>query len=246
VVQQRLAEGLAAGLALARVELRRRGDRLLAVADSLAAAGRHGTLVLDGADCAVSGGTIFSYGPGIPQDIATDPRQTLVKYFVDFTGTRARDLLVEFAPAPGSVVQTTAPGEILAIFDDLIRCGLRPSPHRERLAALLLESLIVRIAESAIPRGAAHSRAFENYRRCRQVIEDGWPRLHSLEAIAAACHIDSAYLCRLFQRFDHLSPYQFLLRLKMTHAAAMLQSPGATVKEVAAALDFRSVCYSPQ
>ena len=49
VLQERLADGLDAGLALARAELRRRGARLLATADSLAAGGAAGVVLLDGA-----------------------------------------------------------------------------------------------------------------------------------------------------------------------------------------------------
>ena len=48
------------------------------------------------------------------------------------------------------------------------------------------------------------------------------------------CHVDPAYLCRLFGRYDHQSPYQFLLRLKMNLAAERLQDPAALVKQVAA------------
>ena len=85
-----------------------------------------GALRLDGKDYALTPGTLFAYGPGIPQDITSDSRQTMVKYFVDFSGTRGVDLLHEFGPAPGQVLHTAAPGEVLAVFDDIIRCGLRP------------------------------------------------------------------------------------------------------------------------
>ncbi len=202
-----------------------------------------GSLILDGTTYSLSGGTLFAYGPGISQDITTDSRQTMVKYFIDFAGTRGEELLREFGPAPGSVMQTSAPGEVLAVFDELIRCGLRNSPFRQRMAELLLEYLIVRIGELSIPYGTAGSPAFANYRRCRQTIEDGWRHLHSLSEIAEKCHLAPEYLCRLFQRFDHVTPYQYLLRLKMSHAATLLQTPGTTVKEVADALGFGDVFH---
>ena len=50
--------------------------------------------------------------------------------------------------------------------------------------------------------------------------------------------MDVAYLCRLFQRYDHQSPYQLLLRLKMNFAAEWLQQPGALVKQVAERAGF--------
>jgi AraC-like DNA-binding protein len=42
----------------------------------------------------------------------------------------------------------------------------------------------------------------------------------------------------LFSRFDYESPYQYLTRLKMIHAAEQLQMPGALVKQVAGQLGF--------
>ena len=166
-----------------------------------------------------------------------------MKYFIDFSGPRGDWLLGEFGPAPGSVLQTTAPGEVLAVFDELIRCGMRSTPNQQRMAGLLLEYLLAKIDESSIPSGEASSPAFAKFRRCRQLIEDGWQHLHSLNEIAERCHLAPAYLCRLFKRFDHVTPYQYLLRLKMSHAAALLQVPGTTVKEVADALKFSDVFH---
>ena len=50
--------------------------------------------------------------------------------------------------------------------------------------------------------------------------------------------MDPAYLCRLFGRFGHQSPYRYLVRLRMAQAARRLQSPGTLVKQVAGDLGF--------
>lgn len=44
-----------------------------------------GSLVLDGHAFRLVPGTVFSYGPGIAQDITTDADDPLLKYCVDFT-----------------------------------------------------------------------------------------------------------------------------------------------------------------
>lgn len=80
--------------------------------------------------------------------------------------------------------------------------------------------------------------AFETYQRCRTFVEEHYLSLHSLAQIAADCRIDPAYLCRLFARYDHQSPYQYLTRLRMGHAAQRLQTPGILVKQVAGELGF--------
>ncbi len=50
--------------------------------------------------------------------------------------------------------------------------------------------------------------------------------------------MDRAYLCRLFRRYDHQTPHQFLMRRKMHLAAERLQQSDLLVKQVAAQLGF--------
>jgi AraC-like DNA-binding protein len=197
-----------------------------------------GQLTLADETYPLSAGTVFSYGPNIPQRITTDPADPLVKYFVDFCGARAVELLGQHAPQPGSVGRVFAPAEIQAAFDELIHNGLKATRFSSRVCAVLLEYLILKIAESLMPWEAAQTPAFATYQRCRQYLQAHYLGLRSLSQAARQCHVDPAYLCRLFCRYAHQTPYQFLLRLKMNAAAQRLQDPGALVKQVAAELGF--------
>ncbi len=197
-----------------------------------------GALRLTGRRFQLGPGTLFTYARNIPHTITTDSEHALVKYFVDFTGTRAAPLLRRLNLAPGRILQTAAPGEVVSLFDDLIRECARNTPYTAPIAACMIERLLLKIAETAIPYGSAITAAFATYRRCREHIDAHWQDLRDLRDIAAACHIDPAYLCRLFQRFDHQGPYHCLLRLRMNHAARLLQAMGASVKQVAGELGF--------
>ena len=197
-----------------------------------------GCLILDGKAYELAPGALFAYGPGIAQDIVSDPDEIMVKYFVDFSGKQAMALLARYGLEPGQVAQTSAPSEVMAVWDELIRNGLSDTPFSARIAAVLLEYLLLKIAETAIPFGTSATAAFSTFRRCRQFIEDHRLELQSLEQIAAQCHVDPAYLCRLFRRFDHQSPYQYLLKLKMAYAAQQLQLPNKPVKQVSDELGF--------
>ena len=97
---------------------------------------------------------------------------------------------------------------------------------------------MLKIAESLSTWEAAQSPAFATYQRCRQHIQAGYARLTGLAEIARQCHVAPAYLCRLFRRYDHQTPYQFLMLLKMSLAAGRMQNPGILVKQVAAELGF--------
>ena len=81
-------------------------------------------------------------------------------------------------------------------------------------------------------------RAFSTYTRCRLYIESHYRILQTLDDISRGCHVDRAYLCRLFKRFDDQRPYQLLMRLKMNRATELLLQEDMMVKEVANDLGF--------
>lgn len=197
-----------------------------------------GALVLAGRPYTLQPGALFAYGPGVAQHITTNPDEPLVKYFVDFTGPRAGELLAQFGPAPGTVARVLAPAEIQAVLDDLIGNGQRAGPHAARLCALLLEYLLLKIADSQVPWEATPTPAFATYLRCRQHLETHYVRLKTVAQAARECHVDQAYFSRLFRRYAQQPPHQFLLRLKMNLAAQRLHDPATLIKQVAAELGF--------
>jgi len=183
-------------------------------------------------------GSIFSYAPGIAQNIRSDPQKPLVKYFVDFTGSQSRQWLRAHKLAAGSMSQIFPPTEIQPLFDELIRNGQRATRQTPELCRQLLACLGLKLLETRAPLKNSDSLAFITYQNCREHIRAHFQRLRTLEQIAHENHVDTAYVCRLFRRFDHQSPYQFLMRLKMNAAAEQLAQPGALVKNVAADLGF--------
>ncbi len=197
-----------------------------------------GRLSLGSFDGMLKAGMAFSYGPGIAHHIMSDPRDPLVKYFVDFTGKRAVRILKTAGLAAGRVVDVFPPDCVMTLFEELIHSGLHPRANSDELCFKLLECLALKIEGTSAPPEAVQSLSFAAYLRCRTLIEQKFLRLRSLEHIADHCGMDSAYICRLFRRFDYQTPYRYLLRLKMNHAAAELQKPGRLVKEVAADVGF--------
>jgi AraC-like DNA-binding protein len=193
----------------------------------------HGALKLQNRSHTLRPGSIFSYGPGVRQDIIANPTDPPVKYFVDFAGKKSTEVLRLCRLPAGTAAQVFPANELQSIFDELIRRGQRGSPRSQELCAKLLECITLEIAEARAPHQGVETLSFTTYQHCRQHIEKDFQRLKTLRQIAQECHLNAAYLCRLFQRYDHQSPYQYLLRLKMNQAAELLNQPGALVKHVA-------------
>ncbi|HEY5344938.1 MAG TPA: AraC family transcriptional regulator [Verrucomicrobiae bacterium] len=198
----------------------------------------NGRLKLNGTEHALQPGSVFSYGPDIPHEIATDSKSSLVKYFIDFFGLESVRTLSATGLKPGTVTSVFPPGEIMPLFDELIRNGRRGTAGTKEICVRLLEGLLLKVADARAPLPGQETLAFATYQHCREHIQRDFLRLRSVAQVAVECHLDDTYLCRLFQRYDHQSPYRLLVRLKMNHAAERLQLPTAMVKQVAEEAGF--------
>ena len=183
-------------------------------------------------------GSLFSYGPGIPHHISGSVADPLVKYFVDFAGSGAHELLRSCHLLPGHVSQVFPANGLDTIFDEIIESGCKVGHGNIALCTKLLECLALKIAGTRAPLEAAETLAFSTYQQCRNLIAQHYLRLRTLREISTELNVTSAHLCRLFQRYDHQSPYQLLLHLKMNAAAERLGQAGALVKQVAEEMGF--------
>lgn len=201
------------------------------------AAGK-GTLFIHGKHYELRPGMIFHYGPRTPHIIETDPGFPLLKHFISFTGHDLMEQLKQTVFAPGVPLYASRPFRIRSILENLITTGNTQSRNRASLCALLLRQLILTTDDTAMDPDIAYSPARQTYLRCRQQIERNVLEIGNVKDVALACHIDQAYLARLFKRFAEESPLQLINRLKMNKAAELLGQHDLLVKQVAEAVGF--------
>lgn len=200
-----------------------------------------GRLILKGVTWDLNQGTIFSYGPGIPHEIFNETNEPLEKYFINIVGKKAAYLLDGAdgeLSLTGKVLHSSTPHSLLATFEEIIQYGLDHSPWSNKICSSLAEVLIYKITRSALTHGEPETTAFTTFLRCRNYIGTHYIEFRTLESVAEACRISPSYLCRLFQKFDHQSPYQYLIRLQMNHAADYILENKLQVQEVAMKMGF--------
>lgn len=201
------------------------------------AAGR-GTVRLGQEEEPLAPGSVFAYGPGIPHAIRTDRQRRLRKYYVDFVGRGGLERLRSARLPPGSHLAVSHPEEIRAVFDLLQQCGLAQSSHSQALCGQLLGVLLTKIAERALPHDPVDLKARETFERFKQFLTAGRQRLVSIAMATGEFGISTAYACRLFRRFGDASPYQYLLKQRMSLAADLLTHERLQVKQAAERLGF--------
>ena len=196
-------------------------------------AGGRGTLHICGREHDLVRGTVFAYGPGIDHVITTDPINRLSKYFVNFSGRGAAAAMREAGIAAGACHAVAVADEVQAAFEHLLTAGRRGTQTAARVAALQGQILLLMVSEVRLPSGTRENQALQTFRRCQQFLEENFLSVNTAEEIARTCHIAPAYLSRLFRRFAGQPAYRFLMRLKMNHAATLLEQQHLRVREVA-------------
>lgn len=181
-------------------------------------------------------GTIFLYDNSLPHRISSVSPQGMTKYFAVLRGPGAKPRLMRYGLQPGLVTQVQDVGRVRSIFEDLVELGAHSRSHRQESCWITLHYLLMKIGKLAVSADTARSAAFSSFVRCRHFIQEHCVTITSARQVADACHLDHAYICRLFQRFGTESPYEYLWQLRMNHAVRMLK--GKPIKQVAEEMNF--------
>ncbi len=199
--------------------------------------GGKGEVVLSGRVQALVAGSVFSYGPGMPHTIVSDRKECMKKFFVDFRGKAAFQLMGEAGFGPGTCGAVLGVGRITALFEELVKFGSQAHAGADRGAVLALELMLLAMAQERVESSDAGS-ARATFNRCQSYMQEHFLQLRTISELAAACHVDAAYLSRLYQRFLGQNPYHCLGRLQMGWVAERLLEPCRLVREVAHQLDM--------
>jgi AraC-like DNA-binding protein len=197
-----------------------------------------GQVVLDGTEFPLSPGTVFAYRRDTACEIHTDPVRRLVKYFLCLSGRNAAARLTRAGVPPATAVQLHAHAEVQSVFAHLIREGQARTRFSPRICALLLQLLLLKIAESLDRRTTRPLPGFDQYSQLKQLIDAQAAQLGSLQEIARQSRVSPVLACKLFKQHLGLSPFRYLMRRKMEIAAECLVQENLLVKEAAARVGF--------
>lgn len=197
-----------------------------------------GSVRLDHHRHALAAGVVFSYAPTTAYEIATDPEDTMVKYFLCFAGKSVPARLKRCGIALATSRLLAAHAEIASVLEDLVREGQRSGELAPQICAALFELLLLKIEDTATLAPHASEPAREAFLRCKALIDAEAERVGSLAEIARATGVEASSVCRWFRRYQGTSPYQYLLRRKMNIAAEHLVENGGLVKEAAQRVGF--------
>lgn len=175
-------------------------------------------------------GTVMTYGPHLRGGIRARGKGPHFKYFADFEGP---PVTLTHLPLDRRRSRRITHSEAVAgIFEQVIQCAELPAVRRPRVADTLLSGLLARVAAEPEPRGRASSRGRDVFLRCRDHLVEHYPHTSGITDAARACHVAPEYFSRLFRRHAGQTAQEFLTRLRLNHAAKLLQTTDLTVKAI--------------
>jgi len=191
-----------------------------------------GTLYLGDRCLDLVPGSTFSYGPGVPHRIEVAQGSSMVKYFVDFVGFRAEELVSRAFPEVRRW-QVTSTAWVQRLFEDLKVAADSLQQSRTEVCALIVRQLLCLLVDRAHSGSPQDAQLSLKFRKLRANLQDIALKGYNLEEAARSCGVSPSYLSRLFRKFDSVTPQRFMLQCRMAFAASLLLDPQLLVKEVA-------------
>ena len=187
----------------------------------------------------LSAGSIFSYKIGTYHRITSSSDDPMVKYFIvlahspTFKINTLTENKINFNRISHHV-------EIIELFELILGNANSGTTNGILICNLLAHSLVLKISELTHSSEEKQARSWDTYNRILLYLRKNYFRIKTIEELASEVNVDPAYLSRVFRRFHNETPYRFLIRLKMGHAASLLLSSRRLVKDIAFELGFEN------
>lgn len=120
----------------------------------------------------------------------------------------------------------------------LIEVGTAGGSAAPSICAALAEAVVRLAGAASVEPGRAQEAGYASYLRCRTWLEAHGDDVATLAEAARACGVSSAYLCRLFRRYDRASPWKLVRERRLHRAAELLADRGTRVATVAERLGY--------
>lgn len=188
----------------------------------------------------VKAGSVFTYSRGVSHRIENSRKKPMLKYFLVCAHHSSQQPFKAIHPGRAGFFQISSIGEVMELFELILSNANLDSEYGPSICNSLAKALLLKLCEKANGPSQNESLAWHTYDRVLQFIRKNYFSIKSIKELANEVHVDPAYLSRIFRRFHKDTPYKFLIRLKMGHAASLLLTTGNLVKNIAFELGFEN------
>lgn len=194
--------------------------------------GGKGTFIHNNKTYPLGFGSLTLFGPQTPHQFRTEPHDPIEHIFIIFTGKQAAELLNLNRLADRHCVQVSNPPFVASVMEHILQIGLEKPPYAQDLCQHYLKSLLLEQTEPPAET-EQNDRALISFQKCKHYLEQHYTNISSASQLAQECNLDIRYIARLFRRYGHKRPHDYLMQLKMNKAANLLLTTHLSIKEIA-------------
>ncbi len=186
----------------------------------------------------ISAGSVLCYSPSTPHRISGDGASSMLKYYVDFVGAEASDLLNQAGFSERISRRVAEPSEITDLFEGLHRDAESDHPLAEEVCACRLRLLLLKLSAMSDWTGGHLSQSEKTFRAAKAWFLDQGIRAPRIAEAAEAIGVTPEHLSRLFKRYAQTTPHRYVERIRMQRAIELLVDHGLKVSQVSELLGF--------
>lgn len=181
--------------------------------------------------------------PGLWHRYRPKPETGWREYWVGFSGPAYKTIFnAHFFPEK-SVFQVRDSAGMHESFEALIACAQKNGPGLQQTMAAQTCLLLARLYSSLLVHPPAASEASRMVQLAREIMLAEETRELPLENVARRLGASYSNFRRTFREHTGVSPHQYRLHLKLSHARDLLLSTGLSVKEIAFQSRFQEEQY---
>ncbi|MBC7958315.1 MAG: AraC family transcriptional regulator [Vallitaleaceae bacterium] len=203
-----------------------------------------GTFVVDGKEFKIAEGTGFFFSPKIPHKYysTTQPWET---YWINFEGSSIPSILELFGIHKWEVFIPSSIESALNQFDEMEDLLTQDDPEKVINTSLNLYSFLFTYKTSK--KISTYQQTTNRLLQLKPVLlymDENFNHSLSLDELSSLIHISSNHLCKLFKLTFGMTPFHYLIQMRIQNAKQLLiQSPELQINEIANRVGYTDFSY---
>ena len=197
-----------------------------------------GILDIDSKKINIKPGILTGFESGTAHHYTADPNDPMKHYFITFVGSESKELFSKSSLSKKHYVEVENTEETLFLFEKMMSLGNNRPEYSQEICCSYLRIILLEQAINSVKSKASLSISMVTYQECKFYIDNNFSSIKSVLEVANKCKVDARYMSSLFKRYCHISPSQYLMRLKLNRAANLLLNTDMTVKEISHEVGF--------
>ncbi|MFP4673863.1 MAG: AraC family transcriptional regulator [Opitutales bacterium] len=172
--------------------------------------------------CAVGPGFIVSFAPGNPHGLRSSQENSFAFYRITFVGTYTAGLFREVFAQQSKTGLLSESERVAELYARMLREAVESRPYHEDLLIQYVPVLLTTIRQGMQARGLP-TRAQELWLKAKATMDAEFIEGISVADVAANCHCSTEHLSRSCRKLNVPTPSEYLIKLRMNHAAQLLR-----------------------